>query len=257
MLRSKLKLLRTRMKGRNSIGKESAPSDTEPRQISGVVNVSPISAALVSDVVQQELRQCSHCDRKFSVDIVMKHEAICQNVRKNRNKFDSLKHRLAGLSAGAVVPTNNKSSSVIVPRRSSWRDKSDQLRAAIAVSRTTDVDERYKLEAELSRVTKSALIKCEFCSRSFNDEVAKRHIPFCRTKANMMPRVAHNRIEHKLVYKGEQPGAHIAKGPPIRIRNAENRSLSSIPLDSKQKMARSPAPTLRNATQKLYMQMRF
>ena len=147
------------------------------------------------------LVKCDRCSRTFRDDIIDKHASICaKNKSINRPKFDSKTHRMAGIQAGGkavlspfVGATQNQNKPVsqddkILIKRPSWRDKSDQLRAAIGAARSTDPRDRLRFEQELARVNQQCLTKCDFCGRSFNVEAAARHIPICRNKAQMMPR---------------------------------------------------------------------
>ncbi len=163
----------------------------------------------------ERLLRCDMCNRTFREDIIEKHSVICSKTHNaNRPKFDSKSHRLAGIQAGGKPvlsafaasstskPTNqNKPSNDdrILIKRPSWRDKSDQLRAAIGAARSNDPREKLHYEQELARVNKQCLTKCEYCGRSFNAEAAARHIPICQNKAQMMPKKPPGRPIEKTV----------------------------------------------------------
>lgn len=202
------------------------------------------------------LQACSHCDRKFNIDVVGKHEAICSNLNKNRSKFDTIKHRLAGLPVGSHGAPSRKASEPVNEvvqrgRRPSWRDKSDQLRAAIGVARTVDPQERQKFEAELSRVSHDCLTRCDYCGRSFNVDVAARHIPFCKDKASAIPRKMPNSSSKRFIgisATKQQASLRYESQLPLPRGRAPNdpvalpRSMSNQPVVShaERKQARSP-----------------
>jgi len=136
---------------------------------------------------------CSYCGRKFNADSVQRHEVICcKGANKPRKQFDSKSHRIAGLIPQQQA--NQKALSGVAMRpvktarvnASTWRDKSNQLRAAIGAARAVDPYEKQKFEAELAKANKQLLKKCDYCGRSFNPEAAERHIPICERKAAQM-----------------------------------------------------------------------
>lgn len=145
------------------------------------------------DNTPRELAPCCHCDRKFSTEVINKHESVCAK-QKSRPQFNSRMHRLAGLQPGEPLAKKqaplkaHPADRPIGVKRASWKDKSAQLRAAIGAARATDPHERRKHEEDLARANSAALTRCEFCGRSFNAEAAQRHIPFCKSKALMVPR---------------------------------------------------------------------
>ena len=164
------------------------------------------------------LIQCGICNRTFRPDVLERHTSVCAKLNGgNRPKFDSKSHRLAGMQAGgkpvlsdfrgassvsqqpSQPKTSNNFEDKVICKRPSWRDKSDQLRAAIGAARSTDPRERLRFEQELARVNQQCLTKCEYCGRSFNAEAAARHIPICRNKAQMMPKKVSARPIEKTV----------------------------------------------------------
>lgn len=145
---------------------------------------------------------CSYCSRRFNVDVLEKHERICAKQKK-RPTFDSSAHRLASIKETQKVNiiANEKPATkthvdepFINVKKASWKEKSDQLRAAIGLARAKNPQDRQRYEAELARVNEAALTRCEYCGRSFNAEAAQRHIPFCRNKSLMMPRTSPGKI---------------------------------------------------------------
>jgi len=183
----------------------------------------------------EQLIKCDRCSRSFREDIIEKHSLICaKNQNVNRPKFDSKTHRLAGIQAGGkpvLSPFAASSGSQIknVPvedkipiKRPSWRDKSDQLRAAIGAARSSDPRDKLRYEQELARVNQQCLTKCEYCGRSFNADAAARHIPICRSKAQMMPRKPPARPIEKTV--AEVTSRVLAKSAVVVPLAASNRT---------------------------------
>lgn len=142
-------------------------------------------------------RECSQCERRFSIEVIEKHERICKS-QKRRPQFNSKQHRLADLKEAQkqvnVSASMRKEEPPIKVKRAGWKEKSDQLRAAIALARSTDPVQRKIYEAELARVNEAVLTRCEFCGRSFNPEAAQRHIPICKNKAMMIPRTVPGKV---------------------------------------------------------------
>ena len=183
----------------------------------------------------ENLVKCDKCSRTFREDIIEKHISVCaKNQRINRPKFDSKTHRLAGIQVGGkpilssfVTATPSQPKQVIaddtIPiKRPSWRDKSDQLRAAIGAARSSDPRDRLRYEQELARVNQQCLTKCDFCGRSFNPDAAARHIPICRNKAQMMPRKAPSRPIDKTV--AEVTSRVLSKSASVLPLTTSNRT---------------------------------
>ena len=216
----------------------------------------------------QPIRACIHCARTFSLEVVGKHETVCGSLKK-RAKFDSMNRRLAGLieanGKNAVELLKKKVAQQtleipIRPRKASWRDKSDQLRAAIGVAKTTDPTERLRFENDLARITQAALTKCNFCGRSFNSDAAQRHIPLCQQKAAMIPRqrpkapvlpsvMSATQIQKMSCLKLPSPLSPRGYRAPHHSQGTR-RAASIQPVQSPVKLgrtyARSPPPALRN-----------
>ncbi len=146
-------------------------------------------------------KQCASCSRSFNIETIQKHEKACSKI-KRRTQFNSKQHRLAELNdANSRIKTSARFSSAtedIPIKRAGWKEKSDQLRAAVALARATDPEKRRVYEAELARVSEASLTRCEFCRRSFNTEAARRHIPICKSKAMVIPRT----VPGKLILAG-------------------------------------------------------
>jgi hypothetical protein len=156
-----------------------------------------VSATIDIDDRPKPTRECARCERRFNIDVVNKHEKICKS-QKRRPQFNSKQHRLADLKEAQkqvqVSASMRPAETPIKVKRAGWKEKSDQLRAAIALARSTDPEKRKIYEAELARVNEAVLTRCELCGRSFNPEAAQRHIPICKNKAMMMPRALPGKI---------------------------------------------------------------
>jgi len=191
----------------------------------------------IPDGINKPMQQCMHCSRRFNEDVIEKHEDICGRQKK-RPKFDSRNHRLAGFQQAAAVaktplhPKRYEDRAVPV-KKANWRDKSDQLRAAIGAARATDPFEKKRFEEDLARATQAALTRCEYCGRSFNSEAAQRHIPLCKSKAMMIPRNVTSKVTlagagasvsrvPRMPSVTKSPSAPALKAPPAKIRTYSN-----------------------------------
>jgi hypothetical protein len=171
--------------------------DDEPQKVGVDFDSVPAVAGVKTSAVvniderPKPTRPCCHCDRKFNLDVIEKHEKVCI-TQKKRPQFNSKQHRLADLNEAQkqVNSTDNRATlrSDIPVKRAGWKEKSDQLRAAVALARSTDPAKRRIYEAELARVNEAVLTRCDYCGRSFNADSAQRHIPICRNKSMMIPR---------------------------------------------------------------------
>lgn len=66
-----------------------------------------------------------------------------------------------------------------------------QLRVGLKQARQAGDYQPSRQEREMMEaVQKSQYTKCQYCGRSFNEEAAKKHIPFCEAqqKKNQMKR---------------------------------------------------------------------
>ena len=103
--------------------------------------------------------------------------------RQRRNIFDSTLIRLTGIEENnnASVGASRKDSRIKGPalsdgeKKTSWRLRSAQFRAAIGAVRTESVDSNIQ-----SVQVDPSLVKCPHCARSFNSDASQRHIPICQ-----------------------------------------------------------------------------
>ena len=175
---------------------------------------------------------CGHCGRTFNLEVIEKHERICGSQKK-RQQFDSSERRLQAIReaqrAQGTLQENASTQNGHCPmkvKKASWKEKSDQLRAAVGLARARNPDERRIYEAELAKANEASLTRCDFCGRSFNAEAAKRHIPFCMNKSLMIPKS----VPGKMVLGGT--GASIKLPAGNRSRSEMNRN-GPQPVDSR------------------------
>jgi hypothetical protein len=187
-------------KSRPRINVENMPSQSQEASPKNVVDFDAIPAVpgLVPrasiDDTEKPTRCCGHCGRNFNLDVVEKHERICGSQKK-RLQFDSSERRLQAIreaerAQGTLEesPSSRNDHGPVKVKKASWKEKSDQLRAAVGLARAKNPDERRVYEAELAKANEASLTRCDFCGRSFNAEAAKRHIPFCKNKSMMIPK---------------------------------------------------------------------
>ena len=205
--------------------------------VPAVAGFRPSDSANIDDS-PKPTRQCTYCERSFNDDVIEKHERVCGS-QKRRPKFNSKQHRLADLKDAQKQVRNTERSprvtlSDIPVKRAGWKEKSDQLRAAVALARATDPAKRQMYEAELARVNQAVLTKCDFCGRSFNTEAAQKHIPFCRNKSMMIPRT----VPGKVSLGGT--GASV-KLPSLNRARSEFPKASNIPKNNTRAISIRPS----------------
>lgn len=147
-----------------------------------------------SDVDEDiELVQCpAGCGKSFRPDVVPKHAKICKKVfQQKRKPFDVAQQRqideMKEMQAEnkykkkpqAKAAAKPKAKEGAVPK---WKLQSALLRNGLRAARGGET----KNSEEATMVKKfeeQEMARCPFCNRTFNDEAAKRHIPFCEKKA--------------------------------------------------------------------------
>ena len=134
------------------------------------------------------------CGRKFNPDSISKHEGVCKKVfQKKRKEFNAQEHRIVAneqvklMKKGAVVERKieEKKAKEKIPK---WKAESLQLRAGLKQARGSENTKEEQRMLDIAQ--KSNYTKCHICGRNFNEEAAKRHIPFCeqQAKKNQMKR---------------------------------------------------------------------
>ena len=126
---------------------------------------------------------CRHCGRKFAEKALEKHEINCEKVFfKKRKVFNIASKRLVSTEQAKLMQENKTETKaqkqpVKTKKIPKWKMLSEQFRNAVGstVGKTKDGPTAQDLES-FDRVP------CPYCGRSFKDETAKRHIPFCKNK---------------------------------------------------------------------------
>lgn len=128
--------------------------------------------------------ECQYCGRKFNADSLRKHIRVCQDRpdKKQRKVFDSKKARIVDAEQKKLQSQSRqyeaKQPAKKIPK---WKLQSAQFRNAIKPSKPDD--DNYQMDPEINE--RALYTQCPTCGRSFNDEAAKRHIPFCAKKTQM------------------------------------------------------------------------
>jgi len=129
--------------------------------------------------------KCPYCERSFNLQSLAKHKTVCQSRpnKKKRKVFDSKKTRIVNEEQERLEAKTKKVEESKLPAKKipKWKLQSAQFRNAIkSVNKN---EEPVQLPPELDE--RSLYVQCKTCGRSFNEEVAKRHIPFCENKARL------------------------------------------------------------------------
>jgi len=123
---------------------------------------------------------CRHCGRKFAEEALEKHEPKCEQVfLKKRKEFNTAKKRIVcddqeKLTTKVTKETKPKKSKV--PK---WKQQSEQFRRAVGKPDDKNGAQGHSDYVDVDRV------ECQYCGRCFNEEAAKRHVPFCKNKTEM------------------------------------------------------------------------
>ena len=149
-----------------------------------------------------ELVQCSMgCGRMFNVNVIAKHEKVCQKVFQSKRKaFNSAAHRAPEAEGFDKPPMNTMNTTKAdkqPPKKKEekgkipkWKQQSLAFRASMKSAKNVPVTEEQKLVAKKLQQEMDTRVKCDFCGRKFEETAAKRHIPFCETKSKQMPKMA-------------------------------------------------------------------
>jgi len=152
--------------------------------------------------------QCGFCERKFNPDRIAKHEQICASnaERKLRKPFKSAsQQRLEGTDFEKYIDPDVRRLVDRKPTR--WRTEHERLKGIVEQGRLVKAfqeagvpltelpkpgtslenllhfDQSSPREAAPKKIA-DGMKECPHCSRTFNEEVASRHIPKCKTTAN-------------------------------------------------------------------------
>ncbi len=170
--------------------KSSYPIYDEPE-------AAPTPAEEPDEYPSGPMGECKYCQRKFNPESLVKHQKVCQSRpdKKKRKEFDSKKARLVSEEQKKLVQSNSKkapSAAAAIAKNPStkkmpkWKIQSAQFRNAMKATKGTSesgTTSAYNIPPEADE--QSLYTQCPTCGRSFNEEAAKRHIPFCANKAKM------------------------------------------------------------------------
>jgi len=136
--------------------------------------------------------ECRYCGRKFNPESLAKHQKVCQDRpdKKKRKKFDSKAARLVAEeqkklqaeNAMSIKKPPAKGPAKKVPK---WKQQSQQFRNAMKAVAGDDENNGPTTYVPAPPEEDTSRTQCPTCGRSFNEEAAKRHIPFCANKAKL------------------------------------------------------------------------
>ena len=133
--------------------------------------------------------ECKYCHRKFNPESLAKHQGVCQKRpdKKKRKAFDSKKLRIVTeeqkkLAQSASKKAEPKKAAKKMPK---WKMQSAQFRNALKSTTGESGGAGGAVDSAPEIDEKEGYTQCPTCGRSFNEEVAKRHMPFCANKAKM------------------------------------------------------------------------
>lgn len=170
-----------------------------------------------------DLFPCRNCGRSFGASALEIHQPVCGKV------FSTSKKTIAPGSSFKFTPADSRkpisndkkgtvSSSV---KRTSWRNKSQQLRLALqqrapgtgTMASTLSTTASSSNHESTSDVNPEGLVECPHCQRTFNPKSAERHIPKCSSI----------RAKPKTLLRGAGRGAYAS------LKAAKLRQLSPSP----------------------------
>ncbi|CAK62505.1 unnamed protein product (macronuclear) [Paramecium tetraurelia] len=139
----------------------------------------------------EPLYECSKgCGRSFAKLALQKHEKICVKVfQKQRKQFDAQKHRIISNEQISHIKNQDKIEQKYekaLAKKQNWKNQSEAFRAAIIAAKGGKLTKDQK--NAMQEASKSNLVQCNYCGRSFNQQAAERHIPFCAQKSKIPPK---------------------------------------------------------------------
>jgi len=161
-------------------------ADAPPRVLSPAADTAVYEQAAMQDDAQpvaMNLVPCSVCSRKFNSERIAKHEVACKKSKEaaaKRKAFDQSKARLAGTDAAQFAgkkPKNDSKYKKAEARKKNFKAKSEAFRQAMRAGRDPNNT------APAPAIENPDFVKCQHCSRSFNESAAERHIPRCKEAA--------------------------------------------------------------------------
>ena len=142
-----------------------------------------------------EMVQCTlGCGRKFNVNSIKKHMKICKKVFQSKRKtFDSSKARTEGVieekamgkGKGSKQTTQVSSKTLANNKKNLWKKQSDAFRSMLKQGKGQPLSQQEEKDLQNTFEEAQGLTPCNFCGRKFNDNAAKKHIPFCENKHRM------------------------------------------------------------------------
>ncbi|CAD8051737.1 unnamed protein product [Paramecium primaurelia] len=139
----------------------------------------------------EPLYECSKgCGRSFAKLALQKHEKICIKVfQKQRKQFDAQKHRIISNEQMNHIKNQDRIEQKYekaLAKKQNWKKQSEAFRAAIIAAKGGKLTNDQK--NAMNEASKSNLTQCNYCGRSFNQQAAERHIPFCAQKSKIPPK---------------------------------------------------------------------
>ena len=125
------------------------------------------------------------CGRKFNPDSIAKHEANCRQVfQKKRKEFNTQNQRLVDNEQKKLMRHGEHVDKKMEVQKAKqkvpkWKAQSLELRTGIKMARSDDYAPSAKEQQMMQAAQQEQMVKCHVCGRTFNENAAKRHIPFC------------------------------------------------------------------------------
>ncbi|KAK2165857.1 hypothetical protein NP493_1347g00012 [Ridgeia piscesae] len=141
-----------------------------------------------------------------------RHEPICLKAsQKPRKVFDSSKQRIEGTEAAHIPKTNtfrSKKTSTVQPKKSTWKEQHEEFISTIRAARGVQaaMQSGKPLPPPPAPSLNRDYVQCQYCQRRFNSNAAERHIPFCKTQHERLPKkkpdaTTKARMEVRIQYK--------------------------------------------------------
>ncbi|NXG08572.1 ZC21C protein, partial [Sakesphorus luctuosus] len=171
-----------------------SPSALSDQQSGDHSSAGVLYVQAASAVEQEELGQCSFCNRKFLCTRLEKHMNICgENQVSKRKVFDSRKARARGteLEQYQQRKSSRSAQSETPPRRNNWKQKHEALIQTVCQARQLQqvLAKGGKVSdlPPLPPMENPDYVACTYCGRQFAPRVAERHIPKCKNIKNRPP----------------------------------------------------------------------
>lgn len=134
------------------------------------------------------LSQCMYCKRTFNEVSLAKHQRVCleRPGKRKRKVFDSSKMRIVDNEQRALQVMSRKT----VPKKNppgaipKWKAMSMEFRSGLRAARLAEKGITPPPQKSFpSAGVRTFQKQCPTCKRSFREEAAEKHIPFCANKA--------------------------------------------------------------------------